>query len=563
MKIRLGLAHKLLLAFLSMSLLLTGLLAGVLHWSFQRGFLDYVRRLELERLDPLAKALIRGYAEHESWDYLRQDPSLWPALQQQALALGAPPVPDGATDGFPKPARRWPGSPGVEGIPPATESPPRGTSPLGPIGNAPPVPPSARVLDWRPPPRSHSSAPGEEPFGFPGPVGPGGPVPGVEGWLGPGRGVSPPGPPFPPPGAPGLHQRIVLLDSDKHNLIGLPVPRPGALLLPMRYQDDLIGWLSLAPLPALTDAVDLEFQRRQATIVNLTALLALVLAVLISIPLAQHLLGPIRDLTRGLSTLTRGRFGTRTHLDRSDELGELASGFNQLAETLEKNERLRRQWLADVSHELRTPLAVLAGEVDAVVDGVRPWNEERRESLQLEVGNLNKLVDDLYQLALSDLGALSYRKGDLELESLLEKLIERRRSEFADRRLALETELCWPAARILGDPDRLTQLFDNLFQNSLRYTDAGGCLRVSTRREGQQLLIDFQDGPPGVPDDVLPQLFERLYRVEKSRSRAGGGAGLGLAICRNIVEAHGGRILARRSPQGGLWIEIRLPLAHH
>ena len=243
-----------------------------------------------------------------------------------------------------------------------------------------------------------------------------------------------------------------------------------------------------------------------------------------------------------------------------DELGRLAEDFNRLAVTLERNEQLRRAFMADISHELRTPLAVLRGELEAIEDGVRPMSPESVKSLQGEVATLGKLVDDLYELSLADVGALTYRKTALDLAEPLTQALEGFRERLVERRIALETVLP-PAGTltVLADPDRLRQLFNNLLENTVRYTDPGGRLRVEARCERGRVRIDFQDSAPGVPEELLPRLFERLFRVEGSRSRAGGGAGLGLAICRSIVQAHDGEIDARPSPLGGVWVHVSLP----
>jgi len=358
-------------------------------------------------------------------------------------------------------------------------------------------------------------------------------------------------------------RRLTLLEADRTPVIGPPEPHPEALLRPLKSHGKTIGWLRLLPLPGLTDTLDLDFQQRQSHIVQITASAALLLAALAAVVLARHLLGPIRTLTRDMAALTSGRFQTRTEISRRDELAELARGFNKLAQTLEQNETLRRRWVADVAHELRTPLTILTGEIDALGEGIRPWNERARASLQAEVEKLNKLVDDLQQLALSDLGALAYRKRELALESLLGLVVQRHADDSNKAGLHLISDLSEPPSMVVADPDRLTQLFDNLLQNSLRYTDSGGWVRIATRRRHDQVLIDFQDSAPGVPRDVLPRLFERFFRVDESGNHYGGGAGLGLAICRNIVAAHDGWIRAKPSPLGGLWIAISLPLRQH
>lgn len=173
---------------------------------------------------------------------------------------------------------------------------------------------------------------------------------------------------------------------------------------------------------------------------------------------------------------------------------------------------------------------------------------------------LARLVDDLYQLSSSDLGALSYRKTEIDPVAILTEDLKVLGHEFRQRRLtvAVDNRLAGPIA-IRGDADRLSQLYRNLLQNTLRYTEAGGRLEIRVHRKRGQLVLDFQDTAPGVPEQELSRLFERFYRVEVSRSRTFGGAGLGLAISRNIIEAHEGRISARLSPLGGLWVRIELP----
>jgi two-component system sensor histidine kinase BaeS len=281
----------------------------------------------------------------------------------------------------------------------------------------------------------------------------------------------------------------------------------------------------------------------------------------LSLPLANRLVRPIRALARATDRLAAGEFGTRVPVTSTDELGHLARDFNALALTLEQNEQARRQWVADISHELRTPLSILRGETEALQDGVREPSPDAIRSLHGEIMRLSRLVDDLYQLSLADLGALTYRKTELDLAELLTAALAPYRAEFAARRIALTADIPRePAAVLFGDPERLHQLFANIFDNTLKYTDPGGEFVVRLACRDREAVVDFQDSAPGVPEDGLTRLFDRLYRAEASRSRESGGAGLGLAICRSIVEAHAGTIEARPSPLGGVWIRVELPL---
>jgi two-component system sensor histidine kinase BaeS len=170
-------------------------------------------------------------------------------------------------------------------------------------------------------------------------------------------------------------------------------------------------------------------------------------------------------------------------------------------------------------------------------------------------------VDDLYQLSLSDLGALTYRKENVELTGLLLSALAPYRQEFAAKRIALGADIP-PGTRapLFADVARLQQLFANLFDNALNYTDAGGEVAIRLSVDGRMALVEVEDSAPGVAEGDLDRLFDRLYRVESSRNRSAGGAGLGLAICRNIVEAHAGGIAARQSALGGVVIRVELPL---
>jgi two-component system sensor histidine kinase BaeS len=354
-------------------------------------------------------------------------------------------------------------------------------------------------------------------------------------------------------------QRLFLLDAQKKPLIAeAPVPADSELT-PLHHKGKVIGYLGLLPRTSISDNHQKRFLRQQKTSFMMVAGIIILLAAGLSLLLARRLVRPVGELAKATDRLAAGDFTIRIPAESNDELGRLARDFNALAEVLAKNEQARRQWVADISHELRTPLAVLRGEIEALQDGIRQPSAETFSSLHGEAMRLGRLVDDLYQLSLSDLGALTYRKNELDLADLLASAIESHGEAFGARDIAITTEIPDAAFPYYGDRERLQQLFANLLDNARKYTNAGGSLRVVMERTEKVVAIDFQDSAPGVPESDMEKLFERLYRAESSRNRATGGAGLGLAICRNIVEAHGGTITARPSPLGGLWIRIEFP----
>ncbi len=365
-----------------------------------------------------------------------------------------------------------------------------------------------------------------------------------------------------PKGEQVFELRVLLLDADHHLLFGPDEPWPQPpYFLPLKIDNQTIGQLGLIPPRILVDVRMQQFASEQHQSLIIIALSIVAAAALLSIPLASRLVRRITMLATATTQLASGRYAIRVAADSSDELGQLARDFNRLAQTLEENEQLRRRWVADISHELRTPLAVLRGEVEAVQDGVRPLTPQTMDGLHSEILHLSRLVDDLYELSLADIGALTYRKENLDFGVLVGQAVQSFQEKFSSHGLTLDYQAPAMPLLLCGDAERLRQLVNNLLQNTLRYTDPGGRLRVEVAKESDHLLLRFADSAPGVPEASLAHLFERLYRVEDSRNRAHGGAGLGLALCKSIVEAHGGTLSAGPSPLGGL--EITATLAYH
>lgn len=353
--------------------------------------------------------------------------------------------------------------------------------------------------------------------------------------------------------------RIALLDKDKKRVTGYPAIGDDALALPIIVAGETVGWLAVTPFQSVTEAGGERFQQYQLRTSLVMGVFSLLLAMLIAWWIARTLLEPIKRVAAATHRLASGDYGSRVAVASNDEVGQLARDFNQLAYTLERNEKMRREFMADVSHELRTPLSVLRGELEAIEDGVRTLDQHSMKSLQGEVGMLSKLVDDLYELSLADVGALTYRKAPCVLNTLLEQSVGMFQERLSARQLRVELALPTPPLELVADASRLQQLFSNLLENAVRYTDPNGVVRVCATAERDELRIEFIDSGPGVSASQLPRLFERFYRGEASRNRTSGGAGLGLAICHSIALAHGGSLSADHSPLGGLWLTLRLP----
>jgi len=366
---------------------------------------------------------------------------------------------------------------------------------------------------------------------------------------------------------PCLRYRIALLDQEGRQLVGAVA---GPLLVAIASVDTVRLGLSVDahPVGALVVAraddrcsdLTVAFLIHQQHNLELLAAIGLTLAVLASASLSANFRRPIQALVDGARRLGAGKLETRLDARRTDELGELAVTFNQLAARLADTERWRREWIANTSHELRTPLAVLRAQLEALHDGVRPATVQNLALPRQQVMALGKLVDDLGMLARSDAEPLHCTRSPVDVWRLLIEVVDSSAERLAAAGLGLALSAP-PAQRVVScDADRLRQVMFNLLENCLRYTATGGRVEITGISAGGVLRIAFDDTAPGVPAASLPRLGERFYRVDASRSRKLGGAGLGLALCRRILEAQGGSLEFADSALGGLRATVVLPL---
>ena len=354
---------------------------------------------------------------------------------------------------------------------------------------------------------------------------------------------------------------VALYDTDDHPVVGFVGASGDTVRHPVIVDGRMVGKIARARWVGPTEDPDLTFQRAQLRNFGVATIAAILFAAIAAALLSRAFLAPARAVSAASHRLAAGDYKTRVKVTGKDEFGRMADDFNLLALTLQRNEEMRRSMMADVAHELRTPLTILQGELAALEDGIRPFNQAEARSLQAEAGALGKLVDDLYQLSLSDLGALDYRREDIEFRKLLGQILEPLRERCAANNLLLDdTRTHGEPLMMHGDSGRLGQLISNLVENSIRYTDRPGQIRINCSQAHNRVVLQVSDSPPGIPAELLPRLFDRFFRMESSRNRASGGAGLGLAICRNIVEAHDGTISASPSDLGGVTITVSIPL---
>lgn len=368
--------------------------------------------------------------------------------------------------------------------------------------------------------------------------------------------------PTDPPAIGDVARRVSLYDTDKRVVFGRQNIGENPIQRPLEFRNELVGYVGLVPIRSLEDGPDAAFLSRQLLTGVGAGAAVLLIALTVAHLLSRRILSPIRQLTEGTARLRAGHFDSELDATGNDELTKLCEDFNELAKTLKKNERDRSQWATDIAHELRTPVTALQSQLEAMRDGVFEAEPDRLAFLSRETDRLSRLIDDLYLLSLAESGQLRYRKSSIDPLPLLKQSIERFQPTCVKKSIEvrLNSSIQDPV-RIFADSDRLLQVYANILQNSCRYTDAGGRIEVGISANAGEVITSFEDSEPGVSDEELMLLFDRLYRVEKSRSRRSGGAGLGLALCEAIVASHGGRMSAYHSELGGVGIECTFPRA--
>ena len=501
---RKGIFFKLLVALITTSLAVAITMAVFVQWSFRSGFEDFLRQQQHQAMGTLVTRLAESYRDDNGWELLRHDRRRW--RQMIGQTMGRDP---GRATGPRRQGRREESDRRAQDPPHRREGRPtdheRGGERL-----------PSRRLSRR------------------------------------GRRGLPSGP------------RVRLLDSEQTAIFGPRRVPPGELRLPIVIDGETVGFIGQMPVDVEVDGLANAFALQQRRNYYLVAVIAVLASLLVSVLLARALVAPIRRIAASARQLAAGRYDLPLKLKRSDELGELARDVDKLGATLARNEDSRRQWIADISHELRTPLSVLRSETEAMLDGIRQVNLPRVQSLHSGIMTLAKLVDDLHTLTVSDGGAFLVDPEPVDLLVVVHEVLAVYRPRFADNNIDLSVDFDLKpgeAVVVNGDPRALYQVFSNLAENTHRYTDPGGHCSFRVTRDAATATVEVSDSAPGVPAQLMPKLFERLYRVDQSRSRKHGGSGLGLAICHNLIQAHGGSIVARESSLGGVCMIVELPLA--
>jgi signal transduction histidine kinase len=314
------------------------------------------------------------------------------------------------------------------------------------------------------------------------------------------------------------------------------------------------------PSPPGVDPESMAFLASVNRTLLLVAVVAGLSAVLLILGLSRRILAPVEALTAAVRRMEAGDLSQRVEVTSRDEIGELAQAFNAMADGLARLEELRRNMVTDVAHELRTPLSNIRGYLEALQDGVLEPERGIIDSLHAEAMLLHHLVDDLQELSLAEAGHLKLERQPVALADIVDKAVEAVRPRAEAEVVTVQVDL--PEDLLVDvDPQRVGQVLRNLLENALTHTPACGEIAVTAHVEGQWVEVSVRDTGSGIAAEDLPYVFERFYRVDKSRSRATGGAGLGLAIARQLVEAHGGHIWVESTESEGSTFTFALPIS--
>ena len=351
----------------------------------------------------------------------------------------------------------------------------------------------------------------------------------------------------------------VLLARAQHIPPGLPSPDFTRFGFPIIANGRVVAYLiPMRPPRSQADSLGDILQR-----LNLNLFLGVIFATLIALLfgwiMARNMIKPLRDLNEVTQAIAQGDLERQVVITSRDEIGTLATSFNQMIVSLKRSRDLRRQMTADIAHELRNPLSIILGNAEALSEGVLPATPETLDIIYDEAMHLSRLVDDLRTLSLSESGELHLQRGPASPKDIIERSALAFGMRISEKGLTIQTSAAPDLPNINVDVERILQVLANLVDNSLKHTARGGAIQLSAISEGTDVIISVQDNGSGIQPDDLPFIFDRFYRGKQSQARIKDGSGLGLAISRAMVELHGGRIAVESQPEKGTKFIITLP----
>lgn len=351
-----------------------------------------------------------------------------------------------------------------------------------------------------------------------------------------------------------------LIDKDHNIVIGFVREEKDFEVKEIKSEGVVVGYLGMVKPPNIEHPLAIAYLKQMGSQMFFTSLLIILVSGILTWVLTRRIIRPITNLTVATRKLAARDFDFSFENVSGDEIGDLAQNFKKMADDLKQYEQNQNRWISDISHELRTPLSVILGSIEAMQDGVRRMDGRELDILHDEVKRIICLVNDLHEMTMAESGNMRFDMKPIKVGDVLNGILDFysvRAGEFGFR-IELVTKGC--SNRVIGDVSRLRQVFINLIENSLKHAKSPGSILAGCVERDGFAVISIEDTGPGVEEEQLGMLFNRLYRGDSSRNRKTGGSGLGLAICRHIIERHQGKITAMHGSMGGLRIEILIPL---
>lgn len=356
----------------------------------------------------------------------------------------------------------------------------------------------------------------------------------------------------------------LIVDSANNSPTGKLDPSstpPPDKLIPILVNGRRVGAFSVVPLPLPKNSSgEQEYIASINRALFWAVAMAGVIAIVLTLALSRGILRRLEALTTAVQKMERGDLNQRVANGAQDEIGNLAHAFNAMADSLARIEQLRRNMVSDVAHELRTPLSNIRGYLEAIQDGVVQPTHELIDSLFEEAMLLNRLVDDLQELAVAEGGQLKLARQPVAVGELIDKAIQALQCRAGDPPIVFQANIAPHLPSVLVDAERIGQVLRNLLSNAVEYTSPGGQVTVSAAQVNHQVQVSVHNEGIGIAPEHLAYVFERFYRVDSSRTRATGGSGLGLAIVKQLIEAHGGHVWVQSTPNQDATFFFTLPV---
>jgi signal transduction histidine kinase len=315
------------------------------------------------------------------------------------------------------------------------------------------------------------------------------------------------------------------------------------------------------PAPPPRNRAQDQFVQRTYNTLLISAGGAALLAIILGVVLARSITRPVQDLTVAAQRMAKGDLGQTVRVQSRDEVGDLATAFNQMSTDLKRSDQVRRQMTADIAHELRNPLTVIGGYLDAMRNGDLQPTPKRLDAVYEEIQQLERIVEDLRTLSLADAGVLVLNRQQVSPRDMLQRVANRFAPQAAQKKIVMQLDTSGTLPLLNIDEARIMQVFDNLVSNALHHTGEGGNITLSAEPRGKMVRLQVRDNGVGIAPNDLPRVFERFYRGDQARPMEEGSSGLGLAIAKALIEAHGGKIWVESQVNQGTTFLMELPTA--